>query len=374
MIRIDNLTVRFGSAVAVDGFNLQVAAGESFGLVGESGSGKSTVLRTVMGLNRDWSGDIRISGIDVRTGRRQDLVCIAQMVFQDPYASLHPRYTIGEAITEPMRINRIPDASGRTVELLEMIGLTAEHRLRFPHELSGGQRQRVAIGRAISRDPKLFLLDEPLSNLDAALRVGMRLELIKLKQRLKSTMIYVTHDQTEAMTLADRIVVLNKGKIEQQGSPMELFHNPVNRFVASFIGTPAMNFLRVEQATVGNKDHFILGSHTLTMPLKARARTSNKMYLGVRPEHLSLSPENADYEIRGKVFAVEKMGSESFLYLYANDRELVLKCGEDVEVAIGNTIPVYGKLATSHLFEYGGMRISADRPLGKKTVRPASNQ
>lgn len=157
---------------------------------------------------------------------------------------------------------------------------------------------------------------------------------------------------------------------------MELFHNPVNRFVASFIGTPAMNFLRVEQATVGNKDHFILGSHTLTMPLKARARTSNKMYLGVRPEHLSLSPENADYEIRGKVFAVEKMGSESFLYLYANDRELVLKCGEDVEVAIGDTIPVYGKLATSHLFEYGGMRISADRPLGKKpcALHPINNR
>ena len=159
MIRIDNLSVHFGSAVAVQDLSLSVAAGESFGLVGESGSGKSTVLRTLMGLTPRWTGDIRIGGIDPRKGRRRDLVHVAQMVFQDPYASLHPRYTIGRAIAEPMWINRMSDVDARTVELLEMIGLTAAHRFRFPHELSGGQRQRVAIARALSLSPRLLLLD-----------------------------------------------------------------------------------------------------------------------------------------------------------------------------------------------------------------------
>ena len=212
MIRIDDLTVRFGSAVAVDGFNLQVAAGESFGLVGESGSGKSTVLRTVMGLNRDWSGDIRISDSDVRKGRRQDLVRIAQMVFQDPYASLHPRYTIGEAIAEPMRINRIPDASGRTSELLEMIGLTAEHRFRFPHELSGGQRQRVAIARALSLSPRVLLLDEPTSALDVSVQAEILNLLNRLRRELNLTVVIVSHDLAVISYMCDRLLVMQNAR------------------------------------------------------------------------------------------------------------------------------------------------------------------
>ncbi|WP_432349850.1 ABC transporter ATP-binding protein (plasmid) [Shinella yambaruensis] len=212
MIRIDDLTVRFGSAIAVDGFNLQVAVGESFGLVGESGSGKSTVLRTVMGLNRDWSGDIRISDIDVRKDRRQDLVHIAQMVFQDPYASLHPRYTIGEAIAEPMRINRIPDASGRTIELLEMIGLTAEHRFRFPHELSGGQRQRVAIARALSLSPRVLLLDEPTSALDVSVQAEILNLLNRLRRELNLTFVIVSHDLAVISYMCDRLMVMQNAR------------------------------------------------------------------------------------------------------------------------------------------------------------------
>ena len=212
MIRIDNLTVRFGSAIAVDGFNLQVAAGESFGLVGESGSGKSTVLRTVMGLNRDWSGDIRISDIDVRKGRRQDLVRIAQMVFQDPYASLHPRYTIGQAIAEPMRINRMPDADARTVELLEMIGLTADHRFRFPHELSGGQRQRVAIARALSLSPKALLLDEPTSALDVSVQAEILNLLNRLRRELNLTFVIVSHDLAVISYMCDRLMVMQNAR------------------------------------------------------------------------------------------------------------------------------------------------------------------
>ena len=194
MIRIDNLSVHFGSAVAVQNVSLSVESGESFGLVGESGSGKSTVLRTVMGLNRHWTGDIHIGGIDRRKGRRRDLVRVAQMVFQDPYASLHPRYTVGQAIAEPMLINRMSDVDARTVELLEMIGLTAAHRFRFPHELSGGQRQRVAIARALSLSPRVLLLDEPTSALDVSVQAEILNLLNRLRRELKLTFVIVSHD------------------------------------------------------------------------------------------------------------------------------------------------------------------------------------
>ncbi|MGD9480117.1 ABC transporter ATP-binding protein [Shinella sp. G-2] len=215
MIRIENLTVRFGSAVAVRDLSLSVAPGESFGLVGESGSGKSTVLRTLMGLNRGWTGDISLGGIDLRRGRRAELVRLAQMVFQDPYASLHPRYTIGQAIAEPMRINRLPDPDGRTVELLEMIGLTAAHRFRFPHELSGGQRQRVAIARALSLSPRLLLLDEPTSALDVSVQAEILNLLNRLRRELDLTFVIVSHDLAVISYMCDRLMVM------QNASPVE---------------------------------------------------------------------------------------------------------------------------------------------------------
>ncbi|MEC9461600.1 MAG: ABC transporter ATP-binding protein [Pseudomonadota bacterium] len=215
MIRIENLTVRFGSAVAVRDLSLSVAPGESFGLVGESGSGKSTVLRTLMGLNRGWTGDISLGGIDLRRGRRAELVRLAQMVFQDPYASLHPRYTIGQAIAEPMRINRLPDPDGRTVELLEMIGLTAAHRFRFPHELSGGQRQRVAIARALSLSPRLLLLDEPTSALDVSVQAEILNLLNRLRRELNLTFVIVSHDLAVISYMCDRLMVM------QNASPVE---------------------------------------------------------------------------------------------------------------------------------------------------------
>ncbi|UDF32912.1 UNVERIFIED_ORG: ABC transporter ATP-binding protein (plasmid) [Roseateles sp. XES5] len=215
MIRIENLTVRFGSAVAVRDLSLSVAPGESFGLVGESGSGKSTVLRTLMGLNRSWTGDVSLGGIDLRKGRRAELVRLAQMVFQDPYASLHPRYTIGQAIAEPMRINRLPDPDGRTVELLEMIGLTAAHRFRFPHELSGGQRQRVAIARALSLSPRLLLLDEPTSALDVSVQAEILNLLNRLRRELDLTFVIVSHDLAVISYMCDRLMVM------QNASPVE---------------------------------------------------------------------------------------------------------------------------------------------------------
>jgi len=215
MIRIENLTVRFGSAVAVRDLSLSVAPGESFGLVGESGSGKSTVLRTLMGLNRNWTGTASLGGIDLRKGRRAELVRLAQMVFQDPYASLHPRYTIGQAIAEPMRINRLPDPDGRTVELLEMIGLTAAHRFRFPHELSGGQRQRVAIARALSLSPRLLLLDEPTSALDVSVQAEILNLLNRLRRELNLTFVIVSHDLAVISYMCDRLMVMqNASSVE----------------------------------------------------------------------------------------------------------------------------------------------------------------
>lgn len=208
MIEIENLCVRFGEATAVRDVSLHVRLGESFGLVGESGSGKSTILRTVMGLNRDWRGTIRIDRQDLRQARRKDLVHKVQLVFQDPYASLHPRFTIGQAISEPMRINRLPDITDRTVELLEMIGLTAEHRFRFPHELSGGQRQRVAIARALALSPKLLLLDEPTSALDVSVQAEILNLLNRLRQELGLTFVIVSHDLAVISYMCDRLMVM----------------------------------------------------------------------------------------------------------------------------------------------------------------------
>lgn len=212
MIRIENLSVHFGSAVAVHNVSLSVEGGESFGLVGESGSGKSTVLRTVMGLNRQWTGDIHIGDIDLRKARRRDLVRVAQMVFQDPYASLHPRYTIGQAIAEPMLINRMSDVDARTVELLEMIGLTAAHRFRFPHELSGGQRQRVAIARALSLSPKVLLLDEPTSALDVSVQAEILNLLNRLRRELNLTFVIVSHDLAVISYMCDRLMVMQNAR------------------------------------------------------------------------------------------------------------------------------------------------------------------
>lgn len=208
MIRIDHLNVHFGDAIAVRDVSLHVKKGESFGLVGESGSGKSTILRTVMGLNRDWSGDIDIAELNMRKAKRKNLVPLVQMVFQDPYASLHPRYTIGQAIAEPMHINRMDNVEARVVELLQMIGLTEAHRFRYPHELSGGQRQRVAIARALALSPEILLLDEPTSALDVSVQAEILNLLNRLRTELNLTFIIVSHDLAVISYMCDRLMVM----------------------------------------------------------------------------------------------------------------------------------------------------------------------
>ena len=212
MIKVDNLTVNFGPSVAVRDVSFAVASGESFGLVGESGSGKSTILRTIMGLNPDWSGSIKIDGQDTKSTSRTDLARRVQMVFQDPYASLHPRYVIGQAIAEPMRINNMPDPEKRTVELLELIGLGGKFRFRFPHELSGGQRQRVAIARALALNPKILLLDEPTSALDVSIQAEILNLLNQLRKELGLTFVIVSHDLAVISYMCERLMVMRNAE------------------------------------------------------------------------------------------------------------------------------------------------------------------
>jgi len=212
MIQVEQLTVNFGPSVAVRDVGFTVAQGESFGLVGESGSGKSTILRTIMGLNTDWSGSIKIDGQDTKSTSRTDLARRVQMVFQDPYASLHPRYVIGQAIAEPMRINGMPDPEKRTVELLDLIGLGGQFRFRFPHELSGGQRQRVAIARALALNPKILLLDEPTSALDVSIQAEILNLLNQLRKELNLTFVIVSHDLAVISYMCDRLMVMRNAE------------------------------------------------------------------------------------------------------------------------------------------------------------------
>jgi peptide/nickel transport system ATP-binding protein len=212
MIKIEHLTVRFGPSTAVRDVSLNVKEGESFGLVGESGSGKSTLLRTVMGLNWDWDGTIAVDGRDLRKVGRKQLARIAQMVFQDPYASLHPRYVIGQQIAEPMRINAIADPERRAAELLDLVGLGAKFQFRFPHELSGGQRQRVAIARALALSPKVLLLDEPTSALDVSIQAEILNLLNRLRRELNLTFVIVSHDLAVISYMCERLMVMRNAQ------------------------------------------------------------------------------------------------------------------------------------------------------------------
>ena len=222
MIEVDHLTVKFGPSTAVRDVSFAVAEGESFGLVGESGSGKSTILRTIMGLNPDWSGSIKIDGQDTTAISRKDLARRVQMVFQDPYASLHPRYVIGQAIAEPMRINGMDNAEQRTIELLDLIGLGGQFRFRFPHELSGGQRQRVAIARALALNPRILLLDEPTSALDVSIQAEILNLLNQLRKELNLTFVIVSHDLAVISYMCDRLMVMRNAEAVETLSRTQL--------------------------------------------------------------------------------------------------------------------------------------------------------
>jgi multiple sugar transport system ATP-binding protein len=321
-VRIDNLCKNFGAVRAVDGVSLEIPDGELMVLVGPSGCGKSTLLRLVAGLEEATSGGIFLDDREVSRVKPQDRD--VAMVFQN-YA-LFPHLNVEQNLAFSLKFRKVakPEIRLRVAEAAEVLGLAGLLR-RKPAELSGGQRQRVALGRAMVCKPKVFLLDEPLSNLDARMRAGMRAEIAELHRRLGTTMIFVTHDQTEAMTLGQRLCVLDLGQVMQIGSPMDLYRRPAHRFVGDFIGTPGMNFVRgrLEDrdgglAFVGSGDNLALG---LGGDLAKHA--GGEVEMGIRPENISLAAGAGDatWTVQG----CETLGHESLLRVRCGDHELVVR-------------------------------------------------
>ena len=343
-LSLSSIRKTFGPHEVIRGVDLEIAHGEFVVFVGPSGCGKSTMLRMISGLEDVTSGSIRIDGVDVTRAApsKREIA----MVFQS-YA-LFPHMTVAQNIGFGLRLSGVDKTSirKRVAEVAETLQIQ-QLLERAPRELSGGQRQRVAIGRAIIRDPKIFLFDEPLSNLDAALRLQMRLEIARLHTRLGATMIFVTHDQTEAMTLADRIVVFNAGRIEQVGAPMELYERPANLFVAGFIGAPAMNLMQGVVAQGG----LSLASRERLMPGKWAAE--GEVTVGVRPEHIQVAaPGEGDLD--GRIEIVERLGAEVYAYVQTRGSSgpvtlrlpgsTPLRAGDEVAISLEpDRIHVFGR-------------------------------
>jgi ABC-type sugar transport system ATPase subunit len=356
-IRIESVTKRFGNVPVINGVDLAVEDGELIVFVGPSGCGKTTLLRMISGLETVTSGDIYIGDRQVNDVPPKDRNIA--MVFQN-YA-LYPHMTVADNIAFGLKLRGMPKAErGEAVErVAAMLGLS-ELLKRRPRELSGGQRQRVAMGRCIVRDPSVFLMDEPLSNLDAKLRNQMRVEIKQLQRDIGKTMIYVTHDQIEAMTLADRIVVLEGGYVAQIGSPDELYTRPANMFVAGFIGTPAMNFIpaRREGGTLKLAD----GVEMILPPARAeKLGGETDLMVGVRPEHLVLSqpngpePENGNgtedgVSWRTDVRLHEPMGGESLVHVGLGGERVRVKVGRDAAVSEGESVTAGFRISHAHVF------------------------
>ena len=348
----------FGAAEVIRGLDLSVQDGEFCVFVGPSGCGKSTLLRLIAGLEECSGGRIEIDGSDVTQvpPARRGIA----MVFQS-YA-LYPHMSVADNMGFGLKMagvaaERIAAGVKQAATILQI-----EHLLeRRPKDLSGGQRQRVAIGRAIVRSPKLFLLDEPLSNLDAALRVDMRIELAQLRTQLGATFIYVTHDQVEAMTLADKIVVLRDGRIEQCGAPLELYQRPVNQFVAGFIGSPKMNFL---PATLRPGPSGVLQLRTAEGGQGAPAERAGlvpdeALVLGIRPEHVQLcAPDGAP--VQGRVRMSEHLGSETLVHVQLGAQRLQVKVEGQAACALGESVGLQFKASCLHLFDAQGRRIDME--------------
>ena len=351
-IVLDGVSKKFGSVEVIRELNLEIQAGEFVVFLGPSGSGKSTLLRMIAGLESIDSGMLMIDGVraeKLAPGSRN-----LAMVFQN-YA-LYPHMTVEENMAFGLRNigldqDRIKSRVAEAARMLEMERLLA----RRPAELSGGQRQRVAIGRAIVKEPKAFLFDEPLSNLDAALRVRTRVELAELHQRLGSTMIYVTHDQTEAMTLADRIVVLNNCRIEQVGTPMEVYARPASRFVASFIGSPAMNIMPVTLTGQGDRAAVRLGDGAV-VPLSTTPKGEGPWELGIRPEALTVVAEGLT---SATATVVERLGDRTLVYARLSDgTQVIAQDGGKSQVRAGDVIGLCFDTAELHLFDGHGRAVS----------------
>jgi multiple sugar transport system ATP-binding protein len=369
-VELEHVKKMYGEFVAVQDFSLKVRDGEFVVLVGPSGCGKTTTLRIVAGLEDATSGTMRIDGETVNDVPPKDRDIA--MVFQS-YA-LYPHMSVFDNMAFSLKLRRFPvegaenraamrkmsreEVEKRVSQAARLLGIEDQLNKK-PAQLSGGQRQRVAVGRAIVRNPKVFLFDEPLSNLDAKLRVAMRAELAKLHQVLKSTMIYVTHDQAEAMTLGDRVVVMDKGIIQQVDDPQTLYDHPKNQFVAGFIGSPAMNFLEGNVTERDGGVYLDFGAFRLRVPdeLAEQVRPVSGMTVvfGIRPEDIydrlfaqAMRPEAT---VSAKVEVKEPMGSDLFLYLRIGERTIHARMNPATKVDVGGTLDVYVDMGKMHLFD-----------------------
>ena len=341
-IELNGIEKHYGSFHALKSVSLTIDKGSFVALVGPSGCGKSTLLRSIAGLETITSGRMTIAGKEM-TGvppRHRDIA----MVFQS-YA-LYPHMTVEQNLTYSLRLHGAGrgEAKARAAEVAATTGLTPLLG-RYPRQLSGGQRQRVAMGRAIIRNPKAFLFDAPLSNLDAALRVQMRKEIRALHDRLGATSVYVTHDQIEAMTMAYWVVVMRDGIVEQQGKPLDLYDHPVNRFVAGFIGSPAMNFLAGRISAAGNA--VVLDDDAGTLPLACQLTPGRAVVAGIRPEHLELADADATFGFT--IGVVESTGSAT--YLTAPDGHFQMVQSQRTHLAAGDRVGLRIDPARIHLFD-----------------------
>ena len=352
-VRLTGVTKRFGTTEVLKGIDLEIEDGEFVVFVGPSGCGKSTLLRTIAGLEEASGGEIAIGGRKVNDLSPSDRGIA--MVFQS-YA-LYPHMSVYENMAFGLKLAKADKAEidRRVRAAAETLNIT-DYLERKPKALSGGQRQRVAIGRAIVREPQVFLFDEPLSNLDAALRVRMRYEFAGLHERLKTTMIYVTHDQVEAMTLADRIVVLNAGVIEQVGAPMELYERPRNLFVAEFIGSPKMNLIpaKIVTATAAGATVTTAAGDTLKVLVDAsNAQAGDKVTLGIRPEHLALGGSSGG--IMTQVTFAETLGHATYAYATYGETALTVQLPGEVRPQTGKALALAVPAEQAHLFDAGGI-------------------
>ncbi len=344
-VHLSGINKRFGETHVIRGVDIDIDDGMFCVLVGPSGCGKSTLLRMVAGLEAIDEGEISIGGsvVNDRPPKQRDIA----MVFQN-YA-LYPHMTVRENMSFALDLAKRPKAEieQQVKRAADILGLVP-YLDRYPRQLSGGQRQRVAMGRAIVRDPQVFLFDEPLSNLDAKLRVQMRAEIRELHQRLKATSIYVTHDQTEAMTMADKIVVLKEGVVEQAGGPLQLYDRPANTFVAGFIGSPAMNLMAGVARASGGAMQVDLGhGSSLPLPADACADDGQAVLYGVRPEHFTPGASGLPVE----VVVVEPTGADTQLYCRFAGHEVVAAIRERAEYRTGDRIALMPDLRRSHLFD-----------------------
>ncbi|MGG6895604.1 MULTISPECIES: ABC transporter ATP-binding protein [Rhizobium] len=376
-VQLIDIDKYYGGYHALRSVNLSVDKGEFIVMVGPSGCGKSTTLKTIAGLETISSGEIWINGRNVTREEPGDRGIA--MVFQS-YA-LYPHMTVAENMGFGLKMAKRPQAEieaavKRAADILRI----SDQLDKRPKQLSGGQRQRVAIGRAITRSPEVFLFDEPLSNLDAALRTQMRVELSTLHQQLGSTMIYVTHDQVEAMTMASRIVVFNKGIIEQEGAPLNLYHNPANQFVAGFLGAPRINFINAKLVSLRDGLAEVAlegGGTTIRVPVgdASDIRAEASLTLGIRPESLKIGSSAADAAISfdGKVRLVEQLGRETILYVDAGPLATVgsesgtcnftVQLGNATGFSAGEQIKLSASTSSLYLFGPDGRTISRPKPI-----------